>query len=42
MENAARAKNRDEIVSLFEKLGPESFEAEEALKGERLALQREN
>jgi HPt (histidine-containing phosphotransfer) domain-containing protein len=40
IENAARAKNRDEIVSLFEKLGPESFEAEEALKGERLALQQ--
>jgi len=40
LENAARAKDRDEIVSLFEKLGPESFEAEEALKGERLALQQ--
>lgn len=42
MENAARAKDRDEIVSLFGKLGPESFEAEEALKGERLTRQQGN
>lgn len=42
IENAARAKDKDEIASLFEKLGPESFEAEEALKGERLALQQGN
>jgi HPt (histidine-containing phosphotransfer) domain-containing protein len=42
MENAARAMDRDKIVSLFEKLGPECFEAEEALKVERLTLWREH
>jgi len=39
MEDAAKAKDIDEVLHLFDKLGPEAFDAEEALKGEPLELQ---
>lgn len=39
MEDAAKAKDLDEVLRLYDKLGPEAFEAEEALKGEPLEVQ---
>lgn len=41
MENAAKAEKPQEILELFEVLGPKAFEAEEALKSQRLALRDE-
>jgi HPt (histidine-containing phosphotransfer) domain-containing protein len=38
MENAAKTEDQAEVEKLFSALGPQAFEAEEALKGERMAL----
>ena len=38
MEDAGKAKDADEVAALYEVMGPQAFEAEEALKGEAIAL----
>jgi HPt (histidine-containing phosphotransfer) domain-containing protein len=41
LENAANAKDGPEIAPLMERIGPEFFEVEEALKTEMLSLKRQ-
>ena len=40
IEDAASARNGDDVTFFMEKIGLESFEAEQALKGELYALKR--